>query len=141
MKYEYRVLYPADAYGRFLKRPLIEIDITGPRGKMKELALIDSGADRSLFHQEIAEMLGIDLSTAQYRRTIGITGAMDVAYTEVQITLEQTGASIKIPVGFIDSPYVSVLLGQEGFFDQHTILFERGQNSFSITPLTHPGAA
>jgi hypothetical protein len=133
MKYEYRVLYPADDHGKFLKRPLIEIEIIGPRAKMKELALIDSGADRSLFHQEIAEMLGIDLGMAEYRRTIGITGAMDVAYTEVEIILERTGERIKIPVGFIDSPYVSVLLGQEGFFDQHTILFDRGQNSSSIT--------
>jgi hypothetical protein len=34
MKYEYRVLYPADEHGRFRKRPLIEIAITGPRGKI-----------------------------------------------------------------------------------------------------------
>lgn len=41
---------------------------------------------------------------------------------------------INIPVGFIDSPSVNVLLGQIGFFDKNKIKFERDHFSFEITP-------
>ena len=121
MKYEYGLTYPPDADGRFRKRPLVEIEIGGPQGKLKELALVDSGADRSLFHREIAEYLGIDLTHAERRRTIGVAGEADVLYTEVAMTLAGAPKPIRIPVGFIDRPYVSALLGQEGFFTFHRI--------------------
>lgn len=121
MKYEYGITYPPDADGRFRKRPLVEIEIVGPQGKLKELALVDSGADRSLFHREIAEYLGIDLTHAERRRTIGVTGEAEVLYAEVAITLAGAPKQIRPPVGFIDTPYVSALLGQEGFFDAHRI--------------------
>ncbi len=134
MKYEYGITYPPDADGRFRKRPLVEIEIVGPKGKLKELALIDSGADRSLFHREIADYLGIDLTDAERRRTIGITGEAEALYTEVDITLPGTSKNIRIPVGFIDIPYVSALLGQEGFFDAHRITFERHHSVFTISP-------
>ena len=41
MKYEYGITYPPDADGRFRKRPLVEVEIIGPKGKLKELALLD----------------------------------------------------------------------------------------------------
>jgi len=42
---------------------------------------------------------------------------------------------IKIPVGFINSDSVGLLLGQEGFFDNYRIKFERDHNVFEITPV------
>ncbi len=140
MKYEYGITYPPDADGRFRKRPLVEVEIIGPKGKLKELALLDSGADRSLFHREIADYLGIDLTNAERRRTIGITGDTEALYTDVDIVLAGTSKKIRMPVGFTDIPYVSALLGQEGFFDAHRITFERYQSVFTISPIRHKHA-
>ena len=132
MRYEYSVIYPPDEHGHFLKRPLVEIEIFGPQGTLKELAFIDSGVDRSLFHRDIADLLGIDLTHTERRRTIGITGEAEVAFTDIVITLPPAKTPLRIPVGFIDSPYVGVLLGQEGFFDQHRIIFARSQGIFTV---------
>lgn len=134
MKYQYRAAVPEQA-GPLLYRPIVEIEILGPKGRLRELALIDSGADRPMLNMEIAEIVGIDLGRATMRKAIGITGATTVYLTEVGLKLEGSRRIVTIPVGFIDSPYVSVLLGQQGFFDLHRIKFEKHHHLFEITPL------
>jgi hypothetical protein len=134
MKYHYRAAVPAQA-GPLLYRPIVEIEIVGPKGKLRELALIDSGADRSMLNKDIADIVGIDLTQATTRKAIGITGATTVYLTEVELTLAGARGKMTIPVGFIDSPYVSVLLGQHGFFDLHRITFEKHHHVFKITPV------
>lgn len=134
MKYEYTTYLPA-GNNKFIKRPMIEIEIYGPKGSHKQLALLDSGADRSLFHIEIANVLGIDLSRGKKSGVTGITGEAEEIVTEIEIQPKFL-KRIKIPVGFIDSPYVGVLLGQEGFFDQHRIKFEKDHNIFEINPVS-----
>lgn len=39
---------------------------------------------------------------------------------------------IKITAGFIDSDSVNALLGQEGFFDNYRIKFEKDHDAFEI---------
>ncbi|MEK9174927.1 MAG: hypothetical protein AAB725_03075 [Patescibacteria group bacterium] len=134
MKYDYTTYLPAEN-GKFIKRSMIEIEIYGPNGAHKQLALVDSGADKSLFHIEIAKVLGISLSQGKKYVVTGITGQSEEILTEVEIKPKHLG-SIKIPVGFIDSPYVGVLLGQEGFFDKHRIKFEKDHNVFEISPVS-----
>ena len=134
MKYSYRAAVPEQP-GPLLYRPIVEVELFGMKGSLRELALIDSGADRSMLNKDTAEILGIDLTHATTRRTIGITGMTSVYLTEVEIKLEGSRAKITLPVGFIDSPYVSVLLGQQGFFDLHRITFEKDHQMFEITPV------
>jgi hypothetical protein len=134
MKYHYRAAVPEQA-GPLLYRPIVEIEIVGPKGRLRELALIDSGADRSMLNKDIADIVGIDLTKATARRAIGITGATTVYLTEVELKLGGARGKMNIPVGFIDSPYVSVLLGQHGFFDLHRITFEKHHHVFRITPV------
>jgi hypothetical protein len=61
-------------------------------------------------------------------------------YIGVDIILAGTSGKIRMPVGFIDIPYVSALLGQEGFFDAHRITFERYHSIFTISPIKHKRA-
>jgi aspartyl protease len=133
MKYEYGLLYPPDAHGRYRKRPMIEVELRGPNGTFRELALVDSGADRSLVHREIADVLGLDYRQGERHKVIGVSGITDVWYAELEMRFAHTRSTLKIPVGIIDTPYVGVLLGQEGFFDHHRITFERALNTFTIT--------
>jgi hypothetical protein len=134
MKYRYRAAVPEQA-GPLLYRPIVEVEIVGPKGRLRELALIDSGADRSMLNKDIADIVGIDLTHAATRKAIGITGATTVYLTDVELTLGGSRGKMNIPVGFIDSPYVSVLLGQHGFFDRHRITFEKHHHVFRITPV------
>ena len=134
MKYEYGLLYPPDEQGRYRKRPMIEVELRGPAGTFRELALVDSGADRSLVHREIAEVLGLDYRTGRRHQVIGVSGVTDVWYAEMAMRFPHSRSELMIPVGIIDTPYVGVLLGQEGFFDLHRITFARAQNTFTITP-------
>jgi hypothetical protein len=133
MKYEYGLLYPPDAQGSYRKRPMIEVQLHGPHGTFRELALVDSGADRSLVHREIADVLGIEYRQGTRHHVIGVSGLTDVWYTAIAMRFAHSRSTLTIPVGIIDTPYVGVLLGQEGFFDLHRITFERALNTFSIT--------
>lgn len=134
MKYDYTTYLP-DERGKFIKRPMVEIEIFGPSENHKEFALIDSGADRSLFHKEIANALGIDLFYAEKRNVSGISGTLEVRTKEVKIRIRHLENTVTIPVDFVDSPYVGALLGQEGFFDINRIKFERDHNVFEINPV------
>jgi Aspartyl protease len=134
MKYHYRAAVPERA-GPLLYRPTVEIEILGPKGKLRELALIDSGAERSMLNTEMAEIVGIDLTQATTRKAIGITGATTVYLTEVELKLDGARGAMHIPVAFIDSPYASVLLSQDGFFDRHRITFEKHHQVFANTPV------
>jgi hypothetical protein len=133
MKYEYGLLYPPDEQGRYRKRPIIEVELRGPNGTFRELALVDSGADRSLVHREIADVLGLDYRKGKRRQVIGVSGITDVWYAEMAMRFQHSRSELMIPVGIIDTPYVGVLLGQEGFFDLHRITFARAHNMFAIT--------
>jgi len=138
MKYPY-LTYPfVDERGRIIviKRPIVEIEVFGPKGVASVLALIDSGADRSLFHISVAQRVGLDLTGARKTRMVGIVGAAEtLILDEVEIKIQRLRSRVKIPVGFIDSPHVGALLGQEGFFDQFRITFEKARDTFTITSI------
>ena len=55
---------------------------------------------------------------------------------EVEVKIEHLDSSM-IPVGFIDSPHVGALLGQEGFFDGHRIKFEKDHNIFEVSRVSN----
>jgi hypothetical protein len=133
MKYEYGLLYPPDEQGKYRKRAMIEVQLQGPNGTFRELALVDSGADRSLVHREIADVLGLDYQQGRRHQVIGVSGITDVWYAEMAMRFQHSRKAVTIPVGIIDTPYVGILLGQEGFFDLHRITFERALNTFTIT--------
>lgn len=136
MKYQYTSFFPGDESLRWTKRPMVEIEVFGSKGNRKFNALIDSGADASLFNIGVANILGFDLSQAKKRNFTGITGATLVYFFEgVEIKVEGMEESINIPVGFIKSDSVSLLLGQEGFFDSYRIKFEKDHDTFEITSL------
>jgi len=135
MKYDYLIVSGQDFRKRFIKRPIVEIEVFGPKGSHTILALIDSGADRSLFNIEIAKALGINLEKVQKDTVLGILGKTEVFVIDVEIQIKHLEGKIKIPVSFIDSPNVGILLGEEEFFDTHRIKFEKDHNTFEINPV------
>ncbi len=134
MQYKYTDYLP-DETGKLVRRPMIEITIFGPKGTHKELALLDSGADRTLLSMEVARFLGIDLVNARNGFTRGITGGETETKTVMlEIQVEYLN-KIEIPIGFIETKNFGALLGQDGFFDLHKIRFERDHKVFEIKPV------
>lgn len=139
MKYKYSSFLPPKNQQKWIKRPVVEVEIFGTNGSQKFNALIDSGADCSLFNAEIAELVGIDLSKSENRPFVGIGGKQQIKtqfLDNVEIKVEGISKSIKIPVGFINSDSVGLLLGQDGFFDSYKLKFEKDHDSFEIMPIS-----
>ena len=112
---------------------MVLIEVFGPSDSKKFDALLDSGADSSLFNLEIAQALNIDLSKAKPASFTGISGSIKgYRIDNLKIKVEGFAESIEIPTCFVDSPSVGVLLGQEGFFDLHRIKFEKDHDIFEI---------
>lgn len=138
MKYRYISFFPPDRTLKFIRKPIVSIEVFGDKDSKNFDALIDSGADCSLFNIQVAEVLGIDLSNAKIVRFTGISGQIDGYRLEkIKIKVEGFNKFVKIPVCFVDSPTVGLLLGQEGFFDQHRIKFEKDHDTFEITSIKH----
>ena len=54
--------------------PLIQVVLIGPRDKIRMLALIDSGADYSLFSLEVAEKLRMPVEKGKRISLQGVAG-------------------------------------------------------------------
>ena len=94
MKYRYISFFPPDRTLKFIKKSIVSIEVFGPKDSKNFDALVDSGADCSLFNIQVAEVLGINLLNARPARFTGISGQID------GYRLEK-----------IKSPTVSLLLG------------------------------
>jgi hypothetical protein len=89
-------------------------------------ALIDSGADVSLFHASAAKALGIDLASGIKQEYFGVSGHKIEAYFHT-VKFQIVGAPdvMELAVGFTESEGVSALLGQADIFQAYKISFER----------------
>ena len=138
MKYNYIVIYdPRNTMEPPRRVPLVDVELFGPKNSIKiSGALIDSGADYSLFNIQYAKAIGIDLAKCKTKPFIGIGGLeqITVFMTNLDLKIEHL-EKINIPVGFIDSLSVNVLLGQIGFFDKNKIKFERDHFTFEVIPV------
>jgi predicted aspartyl protease len=135
MKFPYIKTPQADPTKKWLSRPLIPVIIFGPKSNIEVLALIDSGADICLFNEQIGREIGLEIEKGKTEAFMGIEGGRLVAYIH-KIKLQVVGIEkiIEIEAGFVDSPAVNAILGQEGFFDAFKIKFEKDHNIIEITP-------
>lgn len=101
-----------------LENPLTDI-------KLEYIAMVDSGAFMSIFHSDIADLLGIDLSGKEGYIGFGGVGSgadgLEGKIRKVTFMFYGKGANYKFkaPVIFSDNinPNGMPLLGMRGFFD------------------------
>ena len=135
MKFRYVKIPTGDPHKKWISRPMISIVLYGPRGSIIVDALIDSGADRSLFHISLARAIGIDVSKYPKATFSGIeSGELHASLCDVKIEILGMRGTTKVAAGFVDSPGVSAILGQEGFFDNYRIKFEKDRDIVEIVP-------
>jgi Aspartyl protease len=121
MKFRYKEI-TAD-----IKRPIIPIVLEHNGRSLALSALIDSGADLSVFPAEVCEALGIDIAKGEKGALGGVVAGKIEPYYIHRLTLSVGGKPFdNVPVAFMPnlSRLGHGLLGQKGFFDLYSIKFD-----------------
>lgn len=120
----------------WISRPLIPVRLINKDKQLKVYALLDSGADASLFHSSIAKELGIDMETGRRESFFGISGEnINVYFHSINLQIIGSSETVELEAGFTDSKGVAAILGQTGFFENYHIKFERDKERLEVTPV------
>src|SRR3989344_3331689 len=136
MKFQYLIASGIlDTRGKMVKRPMLEIELISKNGeKVPALGHIDSGADTTTINMQYAEALGLEIDKTKQRTIIGVgNGKVSVYESMLRFNIKHMNHEMSVPVWCVDSDNVNILLGQEVFFDNLKIKFEKDHNAFEIT--------
>jgi len=98
--------------------------------------LVDSGASDIILNAQFAPLLGIDLMAAPSQEYQGIGDEPFQAYKHrVTIRLQAASEAFTVQCAFMPDLRIDCILGQNGFFDTHKIVFEKYKKRFAITPM------
>jgi hypothetical protein len=131
MKFSYK------RYGINILRPVIEIKVKSNSQSIKYHVLVDSGADICLFHAEVAEALGLDLTKSKKDIVTGV-GGKSSEYFMHSIKVEVGGWENTITAGFLptiggrSAPYG--IVGQKGFFENFVVKFDLAKEEIELKP-------
>lgn len=118
---------PSEAFpdASHYERPLIPVTLSAGRKSVRLLALVDSGADNTIFSGQVAAMLGLDLRRAPADSFCGTSGHEQLARYR-KLTVQVGTVSYQALVGFTELPCeVAGILGQDGFFDQFVVTLDQ----------------
>ncbi|MFM2340256.1 MAG: hypothetical protein RLZZ360_892 [Candidatus Parcubacteria bacterium] len=127
--------FPYKKYGAGVVRPVIPVTLCRGEKKVRYEVLVDSGADLCVFHAEIGELLGIEITKGKAHEVFGVGGKASVYYLH-KIQIEVGGWPYAIEAGFM--PNVSGramhhgLVGQKGFFEHFKVIFDKSSESIEL---------
>ena len=107
-------------------RPLVPVTLVGPAASKLETGLLDTGSDDTVFHEDLAVGLGIDLTGAPTGEATGVsTGKARLRFAEVKLRLASGKERREwiAWVGFTSIPIRLPLLGFAGFLQYFTATF------------------
>jgi len=120
---------PSEAFPHtvYYHRPLIPVTLSAGSKSARLLALIDSGADNTIFNMQVAAMLGLRLGSAPADSFCGTSGHEQTArYRRLTIRIGAVG--YQAMVGFAELPFdVAGILGQDGFFDRFAVTLDQSR--------------
>lgn len=124
MRVPYKV-YP-DGLGSHVYAAVVSVRLQHGTIQTKKFeAIIDSGASRCVFDASLAVALGLDLRSGREETVAGISGLEKAYVHEVALDLSGGGAPpLRVMAGFKTGLPVAGLLGMNGFFEHHAILFD-----------------
>ena len=115
--------------GRYL--PIVPIELKGEEW-IELRAFVDSGASYSIFHADIAEILGIEYTKGiKSHMTTGDGSHIPVYIHDIEVRFAEEefnakiGLSNKLGIGFD-------ILGREGFFDRFVISFDDREGTLKV---------
>ena len=120
-------------YGRSIPaRPMLDCDVQANGRSHLVLAMVDSGADDTIFPMYVARDLGLMPAGDSREMMRGLTGAVAPIY-RWDVTLQFSFGSFRVRAGFCDALRIGIL-GQNGFFDQARVMFDRRSRLFTVDP-------
>jgi hypothetical protein len=126
--------YLKDPYGHYA--PIVYLQVwTGNRWLYLQ-AYVDSGASWSVFHVDVAQLLGLKLSKGSRRYvTLGNGSVLPVSLHHIKVRF--AGAEFTVPAGFSDALRMGFnLMGRAGFFDRFSVCFNDRSRLLTVTRLT-----
>jgi predicted aspartyl protease len=113
--------------------PIIPVTLIDSESKKFDTtALIDSGANISIFNYDVAKQLGVEIEKGEEVFLGGVGGRIKGYIHE--IIIEVSGKSFKIPVVLSREYLVSFnLLGRKGFFEEFKIAFDEKNRIIELT--------
>ncbi|MCE9549015.1 retropepsin-like domain-containing protein [Candidatus Nomurabacteria bacterium] len=130
MKFHYQ------KYGLAL-RPVIGVNLKLNSKAINYEVLVDSGADICIFHSEVGEALGLDISKGKPREVFGVGGKASLYYLH-DVEIEVGGWTYKIEAGFMPDISGKTMLygvvGQKGFFENFVIKFDYKKQELELKP-------
>lgn len=136
MKFSYRKIDLADPFSskQFVYRPIMKISLGYKELSLRFEALIDSGADFSIFPIEIAYRLNIPIKKAKKIYFSGVGGESFEGIV-ANIIIEVDTEIIKTKAVFTEAKENTGILGQRGFFDHFDVNFKYKSRVIEIQPL------
>jgi hypothetical protein len=145
MKFPYSVnIAPSIESGEeiVVLRPEVRIRVHGPGGVVELVALVDTGADNSIFPEELANELGVFTTPGQGPGAIGFGGQrIHLSYADVKLELQDDHSSLAWTsrvyfANVADGADTTVILGHEGFLDYFTAAFDGDDCVLELTANT-----
>lgn len=120
-------------------RPIIKIGIRG-RSTVYYEVLIDSGADDSIFPEDLAQIAGIELDKNNYKEFNGLGGGKVRGYKNKNVVILNLGGhEFPSDLYFCKEFSGNGILGQRGFFNKFRIRFAYSKKKIEIIPETNNG--
>ena len=122
-------------------RPIIPVTLYYKNREVTYLALIDSGADFSIFHSDLVDILGIDLSKLKKITFAGISKTGKPCQGSfVELSLGVGENIVKTMVVFSDdiSDEGYGILGQQGFFNMFRVTFDYLKRDIEVITTKKP---
>jgi len=125
--------YLKDAAGHYA--PIVYLQVwTGNRWLYLQ-AYVDSGASWTIFHADVAQLLGINLSTLK-RRYMSLGNGSRIPIFLQRVRVRFAGTEFTALAGFSDALKVGFnLLGRAGFFDRFMMCFNDRTRILTAIPV------
>ena len=131
-----RVDYPylKDAQGRYA--PIVYLQVWSGNRWLYLQAYVDSGASWSVFHLDVAQLLGIKLTRSKRRYvTLGNGSVLPIYLQHIKVRF--AGEEFLVPAGFSDALRMGFnLMGRAGFFDRFTMSFNDRARLLTVARLS-----
>ena len=115
--------------------PIVSIMLKGPNGSIRSRAYVDSGASYSIFHADVAEILGLRLEDGELREmTVGDGNILKVYIHNLSVSISEIdftasiGFSKGIGTGFN-------IIGRKTIFDKFIVSFHEKDKYLEFTQL------
>jgi hypothetical protein len=104
----------------------VPVTVFGPTDEIDLLALVDSGAEHSVFGLDLADRLNVPLDDAPSVVIVGVGGQESPAFL-TNVTLKLGRYRWTGPAVFSSAVSQRAILGQAGFFEFFTVIFRRNK--------------